>query len=86
MDIVNNLLLPAANVLEAEVITLRFILCLLLAYPLSFIHSKLPNAYVKHIYSIFFGVFFMVFVYGPWGWIHNFITGAVTYDIGIFST
>ncbi|CAM9195114.1 unnamed protein product [Discosporangium mesarthrocarpum] len=58
--------------------TLKYVLMLLLCYPLSFIFARLPSPTIKHIYSFLVGVWMMQFVFYS-QWIHSLITTAVTY-------
>lgn len=49
-----------------------------MAYPLAAIFAKLPNATTKHIFSLFFGVWIMQFVFYA-QWIHSFMSSAISY-------
>jgi len=43
---------------------MRFILCILGTFPLAYLHKFLPNATLKHAYSLFWGLFYVWFVTG----------------------
>lgn len=58
---------------------LKLVFCLLLAYPLAFIHSKLPRQPLfQHGYSLIIGVWFAWFNFG-WQILHSFGTASATY-------
>lgn len=73
---------PLANIASSAGISadqVRFVLCLLTSIPLGFIHKRLPSATVKHIFSIFWGVFYCWFVTDLPGVYHPFISSAIVY-------
>eukprot|EP00903_Cladosiphon_okamuranus_P019810 g18207.t1 len=70
--------LELADSIGLDAGTMKYVLLLLLAYPLAAVFVSLPNATTKHVFSIFFGVWTMQFVFYA-QWIHSFISSAVAY-------
>lgn len=56
---------------------LKYLLCMMLGYPLGFIYSKLRRD-DKHLFSLAFGFFIAQFVFGTM-WVHSFITSGFVY-------
>lgn len=61
---------------------LKTVLCMLAAYPLSFLLRLFPNSpNLKHAYNFILGVFFCVYTLGRWSWLHLFFSSLVSYLI-----
>lgn len=61
---------------------LKTVLCMLAAYPFSFLLKSFPNSpTLKHIFNIALGVFFCVYTLGRWSWLHLFFSSLVSYLI-----
>jgi hypothetical protein len=63
---------------------IKYMVTLVLAYPLSFIFGLLvkysPGTYSKHIYSGIIGIYFLQWVFAS-DWIHSFISAILTFII-----
>ncbi|POM61382.1 Lysophospholipid acyltransferase, partial [Phytophthora palmivora] len=59
---------------------LRFVVCLLAAYPLAIIVRKFPSITAKHWLHICIGISIAQFVYGA-GWLHSLLSSLITYAL-----
>jgi apolipoprotein N-acyltransferase len=57
---------------------LKYILCLLGAYPLAMIYRTLPTASTKHLFDVIVGILIAQFVFST-QWIHSFLCAFITY-------
>lgn len=57
---------------------LKYVLCLIAAYPLGFLFSLMSNPTVKHVFSLSVGFYLAQWVFGA-AWIHSFVTSIVVY-------
>lgn len=60
--------------------TLKYLLVLLAAYPISLIFASVKSATLKHVANAALGVFFAQWVFGS-AWIHSLISAAVAYAL-----
>jgi len=70
---------PLVGVVGLPVDQTKFLLIVLLSYPLGFGFRLLPSAQLKHLYSSGIGLFFMFFCFGYVGWVHFFATSLFIY-------
>ncbi|OWZ07682.1 Lysophospholipid acyltransferase [Phytophthora megakarya] len=59
---------------------LRFVVCLLTAYPLAIVVRKFPSTTAKHWLHICIGISIAQFVYGA-GWLHSLLSSLITYAL-----
>ena len=60
--------------------TLRYLLCLVLAYPLALVFAAIRSPTGKHAFSAAVGVFLAQFVFGD-EWFHSAVSSSVAYAI-----
>ncbi|KAG6586882.1 Lysophospholipid acyltransferase [Phytophthora cinnamomi] len=77
-SLVNAQLGQLSALVGVPVDQLRFVVCLLGAYPLAVVVRKLPSATAKHWLHICAGVSIAQFVYGS-GWLHSLLSSLLTY-------
>jgi hypothetical protein len=60
--------------------TLKYLLCLFLAYPLGLLFAALPSRTAKNVLSLVSGVVLAQWVFGA-AWVHSFVSAAVAYAL-----
>eukprot|EP01130_Rhizamoeba_saxonica_P012391 TRINITY_DN5212_c0_g1_i1.p1 TRINITY_DN5212_c0_g1~~TRINITY_DN5212_c0_g1_i1.p1 ORF type:complete len:478 (-),score=70.76 TRINITY_DN5212_c0_g1_i1:44-1477(-) len=78
MEIVDTFCGPVADTVGLPLVTFKFILSLFLAFPLAFVHKRLPSTKARHVFSIISGILLFVFVYGILSISHILVTSIVT--------
>jgi hypothetical protein len=70
--------------INLDLATMKYLICLFIAYPASLLFRYLPNSLTKHIFSLTIGIIFMQWIYGR-DWIHSFISIFGNYLICIIA-
>eukprot|EP01136_Pigoraptor_vietnamica_P045951 Opistho-1_new@24573 len=71
---------PWGAALGLPVDQFKYLLCLVLAYPLGFAHKGMPSPAAKHVFSIACGLLFGLFCFGT-QMVHPIVTTVVTYAL-----
>ena len=61
----------------------RMMLCLFLAFPLALVTPSLPRAWLRHLWCLVLGVFFVQCVFGV-GWLHLLLPSTAVYCTALF--
>uniref|UniRef100_A0A6B2L2Y8 Uncharacterized protein n=1 Tax=Arcella intermedia TaxID=1963864 RepID=A0A6B2L2Y8_9EUKA len=64
---------------------LKFVLCLILSYPLGYLYWVLKSPSTKHLYTLSIGLFMILFCYGLVGLLHFFVPTLIMYGIFMFA-
>jgi len=81
MESVDSALTPLADATGFPVDQLKFVLCILLCYPLGYTHRFVTDVRLRHLYSIIIGVTFLYVCFGLIGLFHFFLSSGVVYGL-----
>jgi lysophospholipid acyltransferase len=76
-------LTPVSDSLGMDLPILKYAIAMVAVYPFSYIMYRLPNANLKHAWSIIISTLMLQWIFGP-DWIHTLISSAITYAICAF--
>jgi len=77
MELVDAALAPLSSAVGFPVDQLKFVLCVLLSYPLGYAHRFVVGNVNRHIYSVVIGTIMLYICFGLLGLVHFFVSSSV---------